>query len=107
MFHCFGDDANAQGRGRRRVSGGNVVVERWRTVLGAEGSYTTRVTGLFRFQGVQRIPLPEARSGDIIALAGLDKVTIGDTLTVPDSASLSPTNIPLAARGILALAKSA
>jgi GTP-binding protein len=54
-------------------------------VAGKDGSYTTRVTGLFRFQGVQRIPLPEARSGDIIALAGLDKVTIGDTLTMPDS----------------------
>ena len=40
-----------------------------------------RVTGVFTFQGTQRHPLELAQSGDIIALSGVEEVTIGDTLT--------------------------
>ncbi len=68
-----------------RVESGTVKPNQMVRVAGETGSYTARVTGLFRFQGVQRIPLTDARSGDIIALAGLDKVTIGDTISAPDS----------------------
>jgi GTP-binding protein len=69
-----------------RVAAGTVKPNQMVRVAGEKGeTYTARVTGLFRFQGMQRIPLTDARSGDIIALAGLDKVTIGDTITAPDS----------------------
>lgn len=43
-----------------------------------------RVTGLFKFQGVQRLPQEEARCGDIIALSGIEPVSIGDTLCESD-----------------------
>ncbi len=68
-----------------RVATGTVKPNQMVRVAGTNESYTARVTGLFRFQGVQRIPLTDAQSGDIIALAGLDKVTIGDTITAPES----------------------
>ena len=68
-----------------RVATGTVKPNQTVRVAGVNESYTARVTGLFRFQGVQRIPLSDAQSGDIIALAGLDKVTIGDTITAPES----------------------
>jgi GTP-binding protein len=41
-----------------------------------------RATKLFTFSGLERTPVEEAGAGDIIALAGYDSTTIGDTLTV-------------------------
>ncbi len=40
-----------------------------------------KVTKLFTFLGLNRIPTSSAASGDIIALAGISEMTIGDTLT--------------------------
>ncbi len=41
----------------------------------------SRVTRLFTFEGLDRVEVPEASSGDIVALAGLEGVEIGLTLT--------------------------
>lgn len=46
--------------------------------------YLARISGVYRFHGVQRIDYEEARSGDIVALAGFDRVGIGDTLSAAD-----------------------
>lgn len=43
----------------------------------------TRVTGLYTFNGLDRIDIEEAMAGDIVGLAGTDGVEIGDTLTDP------------------------
>ena len=43
----------------------------------------SRVTGLYTFNGLDRIDIEEAHAGDIIGLAGTDGVEIGDTLTNP------------------------
>jgi len=43
-----------------------------------------RVTYLYAFEGLDRVEVPEAGPGDIVALAGLDEVHIGDTITDPD-----------------------
>jgi GTP-binding protein len=39
---------------------------------------------LFHFEGLNRIPCDEVGAGDIVAIAGLDDVDIGDTLCHPD-----------------------
>ena len=41
----------------------------------------TRVTGLYVFQGLERIETKEASVGEIIALAGIEGISIGDTVT--------------------------
>lgn len=43
-----------------------------------------RVTKLFMFQGLERVEVPEASAGNIVALAGLEDVDIGQTLTHPE-----------------------
>ena len=43
-----------------------------------------RITNLYSFEGVQRVELESAVAGDIVALAGLDEVEIGKTVTTPD-----------------------
>jgi GTP-binding protein len=40
----------------------------------------TKVTKLFAFEGLKRIDITEAAAGDIICLAGIEDVTIGETI---------------------------
>ena len=41
----------------------------------------SRITKLFAFEGLDRIEVPEAQAGEIVALAGLEGVEIGLTIT--------------------------
>jgi len=42
-----------------------------------------RVTKILAFRGLERVPVDEAQAGDIVALAGLTKATVADTLCDP------------------------
>ncbi|TAM75710.1 MAG: translational GTPase TypA [Chloroflexota bacterium] len=42
------------------------------------------VTSLTTARGIERVEVAEARPGDIVAVAGIPQVTIGDTLTDPE-----------------------
>ena len=44
----------------------------------------TRVTKLFVFDGLQRVEVNDAAAGDIVCLAGMSDITIGETITDPD-----------------------
>jgi GTP-binding protein len=64
-----------------RIFSGSVKVGDWVSMLnGKEGSNKTKVTSLYGFQGLERIDIKEARAGDIVALAGIEGVNIGDTI---------------------------
>ena len=51
---------------------------------------TTRVTKLFMFDGLTRTEVDRAAAGDIICLAGIDDITIGETITDPEKPRLIP-----------------
>ncbi|QIG54974.1 translational GTPase TypA [Altererythrobacter sp. BO-6] len=42
-----------------------------------------RATKLLSFRGLERVPVDEAQAGDIIALAGLEKATVANTIADP------------------------
>ena len=44
----------------------------------------TRVTKLLAFDGLQRVEIEHAAAGDIVCLAGLSDITIGETITDPE-----------------------
>ncbi len=45
---------------------------------------TAKITKLFGFIGLKRIPIEEAKPGDIVAIAGIEGIRLGDTLTDPE-----------------------
>ncbi|MGE3841126.1 MAG: translational GTPase TypA [Vicinamibacterales bacterium] len=44
----------------------------------------TRVTKLFAFDGLKRVDIDQAQAGDIVCLAGIADITIGETVTDPE-----------------------
>ncbi|OLF07189.1 GTP-binding protein TypA [Actinophytocola xinjiangensis] len=50
-----------------------------------DGSVTTvKVTELLITEALERMPAQQAEAGDIVAIAGIPEITIGDTLAAPD-----------------------
>jgi GTP-binding protein len=50
----------------------------------------TKITSMFEFQGLKRVEMASATVGDIVALAGIDGVNIGDTITDPENPKPMP-----------------
>ena len=50
----------------------------------------TKVTKLFAFEGLKRVDIEEAAAGDIVCLAGIEDITIGETIADPESPSPMP-----------------
>ncbi len=46
-----------------------------------------RITKLFSFEGLKRIDIDVARTGDIVAIAGVEGITIGETVTSAETPS--------------------
>jgi len=68
-----------------RVQSGTIKVNDPIHVLDADGKVieTGRATKLMSFRGLERVPVDSAQAGDIIALAGLEKATVANTLADP------------------------
>lgn len=68
-----------------RVVAGTIRVGDAVAVCKADGSLErTKITQLYTFEGLKRLAVPEVAAGDIIALAGIEGITIGDTVADPE-----------------------
>jgi GTP-binding protein len=64
-----------------RVFNGTVRMGDPVAVCKLDGSFhDTKVTKLFAFEGLKRIDIDDAAAGDIVCLAGIDDITIGETI---------------------------
>ena len=43
-----------------------------------------KITALYQFEGLERVPVTEASAGNIICLSGISEITIGDTVCAPE-----------------------
>ena len=65
-----------------RVFNGTVSVGDQVSVCQHDGKLTkTKITQLYTFDGLKQVPIEVAPAGDIIALAGIEGINIGDTIT--------------------------
>src|SRR5438876_7214248 len=68
-----------------RLSSGSVEVGQSVAVCRADGSTPRgKVTKILAFEGLKRIEIPEAGPGEIISVAGIDEIAIGDTIADPE-----------------------
>ncbi len=69
-----------------RVFSGNLKTNQQVKVLDRKGNIieTGRVSKILAFRGIERTPVEEAEAGDIVAIAGLTKFNVADTLCAPD-----------------------
>ena len=82
-----------------RIFNGTVKLGDAVTVLKLDGGeQQTKVTKLFSFDGLKRIEIEQAAAGDIVCLAGIEDITIGETiadtehrLRIPPTAIDEPT----------------
>ncbi len=64
-----------------RIFNGSVKVGDPVTVCKLDGSFKdTKITKLFAFDGLKRVDIQDAAAGDIVCLAGIEDITIGETI---------------------------
>ncbi|GAA0573829.1 translational GTPase TypA [Caenispirillum bisanense] len=77
-----------------RIATGRIKVNQPIKALGRDGKLLEqgRASKILAFRGLQRVPVEEAEAGDIIAIAGLTKATVADTLCVPEVNEALPSH---------------
>ena len=69
-----------------RVFNGTVKLNGPVSVLKLGGSIElTKITKLFAFDGLKRVEIEQAAAGDIVCLAGIEGITIGETISDPEN----------------------
>ena len=74
-----------------RIWRGKVAPHDKLVVIDVNGNNTQyEVNEVFTFLGLKRVETEEAHAGDIITIAGIDQMTIGDTLASPENPQALP-----------------
>jgi len=78
-----------------RIQRGTVKTNTQVVVVSRDGKQrNARVLQVFGFKGLERVEVPEAGAGDIIAFTGIDALEISDTICSPDAVeSLPPLSV--------------
>jgi GTP-binding protein len=78
-----------------RIFNGTVRLNDPVAVLKLDGrAQSTKVTKLFAFDGLKRVEIDYAKAGDIVCLAGIEDITIGETIADPENpVAIPPTAI--------------
>ena len=56
----------------------------------AHKPYRSKIVNLYQIQGLNRVPVDEAKAGDIVCVSGIADITIGDTICAPDAIEAIP-----------------
>ncbi len=74
-----------------RIQRGVVKTNTQVVVVGRDGKQrNARILQVFGFKGLERVEVPEADAGDIIAFTGIDSLEISDTICSPDVVEALP-----------------
>jgi GTP-binding protein len=73
-----------------KVHRGTVRKNQLVTIVGEHGSRDLKVGAVFTHQGLQRLEVDEVTPGDIVAIAGMEGVEIGDTIAAKEAPEALP-----------------
>jgi GTP-binding protein len=74
-----------------KITAGTLNINKDISVALRDGSLVpARITKVYRFEGVQKVPTDIASVGEVVAVAGMEEVTVGVTFTDP----LQPNPLP-------------
>lgn len=76
-----------------RIHSGEVKVNQSIKALTREGELVenARISKILAFRGLERVPVESAKAGDIVAIAGISKATVSDTLCDTEIANPLPS----------------
>jgi GTP-binding protein len=74
----------------RIVNGGVRQYDRVAVVHRDGGVEVAKVTVLYGYEGLKRVEIPEALAGDLVAVAGIENIEIGETIADPDRPQALP-----------------
>ncbi len=57
---------------------------------GTRPNSKAKIVSMYQFEGLNRVPCTEAKPGDIVCVSGIESVTIGDTICLPDAVEPLP-----------------
>jgi GTP-binding protein len=90
-----------------RVVNGTIARNQEYALAGVSGISKVKVVKLSTFSGLSRVDVDQAQAGDIIAIAGIDNLDIGDTITsLDDPRPLSRVTVDEPTIGITFLANN-
>lgn len=74
-----------------RITRGSMAVGDNIVVAKRDGSnQRARIVKLFAFEGLRRVEVAAASAGDIVAIAGIEEITVGETVCHPDNVDPLP-----------------
>ena len=74
-----------------RVFNGWIKHRQEAVLMRSDGSIeTVEISGLYSYDGLKRVKIKEAGPGDIIAISGIDRLSIGETIASPEN----PKSLP-------------
>jgi GTP-binding protein len=69
-----------------KITGGTLNINKDIVVARRDGSLVpARITKLYQFEGNQKVSIQEAGVGEVVAVAGMDDITVGVTYTDPEN----------------------
>ncbi|HTQ06123.1 MAG TPA: translational GTPase TypA [Polyangiaceae bacterium] len=80
LVHNIEHDDYVGRLGIGRVWRGRIAVGETVQLVGTSGAAPARVSALYGYEGPRRVKIESAEAGDIVAVAGMEEVQIGDTL---------------------------
>ncbi|MEB2311659.1 MAG: translational GTPase TypA [Sorangiineae bacterium] len=90
LIHNVEHDDYVGRLGIGRVARGRIAIGAQVVLLHEGGKTQHRIATLFSFEGTRRVKTEEALAGDIVALAGMESVQIGDTVADPEHPEALP-----------------
>jgi GTP-binding protein len=69
-----------------KIFSGSIAVGDQVSLCKLDGSIQkTRVSKLYAYEGLKKTPIERASAGEIVSIAGIDEIYIGETITSPDN----------------------